>query len=462
MQKLYGLIIMKLKHIMVVGILLAILTVGAVSATDDVASDESLAVEEAVDDSIAEVDDSSEDELEENGEADVLGDYQGYSCNIWDVSGVYSEDFNNVAVNFVSENASATGELKVYVDNELRYSKNITSSDYYLAGDNKYHAYLGLSTGKLGIFTEGTYGIRVNLGDELLKESSIWVKYAPKVVYPEVVSVGEDAYIGINTPILKSFNVELFESVSVPGQDPMGVPIANITVVNGKGSYFLSGLSEGHHNFVVVYPDDVSTSPGYMSFDVKNNTPGFSYSANAKEILVGKTVTVTLKGPASNSFVAIYVDGEFFDSFNFSSGQVSQVISGLGVGTHAIQVLLYEEMENGKFYSNTIKVTVKSAAAPVKVTKKATKIVAAKKTFKKSQKIKKYTITLKSGKTLVKKVKVTLKVKGKKYTAKTNSKGKATFKITKLKKKGKFKATITFAGNSKYLKSSKKVVLKVK
>lgn len=449
---------------MMVGILLAILTVGAVSATDDVASDESLAVEEAVDDSIAEVDDSSEDELEENGEADVLGDYQGYGCNIWDVSGVYSEDFNNVAVNFVSENASATGELKVYVDNELRYSKNITSSDYYLAGDNKYHAYLGLSTGKLGIFTEGTYGIRVDLGDELLKESSIWVKYAPKVVYPEVVSVGEDAYIGIITPILKRFNVELLEMTFVPGEGPKDVSIANITVMNGKGSYFISGLSEGHYNFVLLYPNDVSTSMGYISFDVKNNTPGFSYSATAKEIVVGKTVTVTLKGPASDSSAAIFVDGEYFDSLSFSSGQVSQVISGLSVGTHAIQVLLYEEMENGKFYSNTIKVTVKSNAvpAPVKVTKKATKIVASKKTFKKSKKIKKYTITLKSGKTLVKKVKVTLKVKGKKYTAKTNSKGKATFKITKLKKKGKFKATITFAGNSKYLKSSKKVVLKVK
>ena len=52
--------------------------------------------------------------------------------------------------------------------------------------------------------------------------------------------------------------------------------------------------------------------------------------------------------------------------------------------------------------------------------------------------------------------KVTLKVKGKTYAAKTNSKGKATFKITKLNKKGTFKATITYNGNKYYNKVSKK------
>ena len=40
-----------------------------------------------------------------------------------------------------------------------------------------------------------------------------------------------------------------------------------------------------------------------------------------------------------------------------------------------------------------------------------------------------------------------LKVGGKTYKATTNSKGKATFKITKLKKKGKYTATIKYAGS---------------
>ena len=55
----------------------------------------------------------------------------------------------------------------------------------------------------------------------------------------------------------------------------------------------------------------------------------------------------------------------------------------------------------------------------------------------------------------MKNVKVILKVKGKTYVAKTNSKGKATFKITKLIKKGNFNAVITFGGNKYYNKVSK-------
>ena len=53
-------------------------------------------------------------------------------------------------------------------------------------------------------------------------------------------------------------------------------------------------------------------------------------------------------------------------------------------------------------------------------------------------------------------VKVYIKVNGKKYAAKTNSRGKATFKIKKLTKKGNFKAKITFKGNAYYKKVSKK------
>ncbi len=95
-----------------------------------------------------------------------------------------------------------------------------------------------------------------------------------------------------------------------------------------------------------------------------------------------------------------------------------------------------------------------------KVIKKKTAITAKTKTFK-LKKVKKYTIALKSGKTILKKKKVTLKVKGKTYTAKTNSKGKAVFKL-KITKKGKFKATIKFAGDKLYKASKKTVYIKIK
>lgn len=103
---------------------------------------------------------------------------------------------------------------------------------------------------------------------------------------------------------------------------------------------------------------------------------------------------------------------------------------------------------------------VKSAGSVNVEVKKATpKLTAAKKTFKKSAKTKKYTVTLKTDlNEAMKKVKVTLKVKGKKYVAKTNSKGKATFKIKNLKKKGTYKATVTYNGNNYYNAVTKKNV----
>ena len=63
---------------------------------------------------------------------------------------------------------------------------------------------------------------------------------------------------------------------------------------------------------------------------------------------------------------------------------------------------------------------------------------------------------------VMKKVKVTLRVNKKTFTAKTNSKGVATFKITNLKKKGKFTAVIKYAGSKYYNKVTKKVNIKIK
>ena len=69
----------------------------------------------------------------------------------------------------------------------------------------------------------------------------------------------------------------------------------------------------------------------------------------------------------------------------------------------------------------------------------------------------------------MKKVKVTLKLSGKKIkgkkkiTAKTNKKGVVTFKLgKKLTKKTKVKYTITYKGNAYYKKATKKGKITVK
>ena len=106
----------------------------------------------------------------------------------------------------------------------------------------------------------------------------------------------------------------------------------------------------------------------------------------------------------------------------------------------------------------------KSAFKSVKVTvnKQATKAVFKAKTFKVKAKTKKVSFTLKdaSGKA-IKGKKITVKVNGKTYTAKTNAKGVATVSL-KITKKGKYTATAKFAGDTTYKAITKKAKITLK
>ena len=168
------------------------------------------------------------------------------------------------------------------------------------------------------------------------------------------------------------------------------------------------------------------------------------YGNNAK-------VTVSLKSgdvPVISPEVKVTFNGKTYNGVTDKNGKA--------VITVPAKVASKKYTAKAAFNDQTksFKITVKKAN---------TKITAKNKAFKKSVKVKKYTVKLKdsTGKA-IKKVKVTLKIKGKTYTAKTNAKGKAIFKIKKLSKKGTFKAKITFKGNTYFKKVTKTVKIKVK
>ena len=155
--------------------------------------------------------------------------------------------------------------------------------------------------------------------------------------------------------------------------------------------------------------------------------------------------------PLANSTVTVDLNGAK-DYVSDENGQVKVKVSNLVPKTYTAKIK-FEGSDNYLESDATAKVVVKKASP---------KITASNKMFKTTTKTKKYTITLKdnTGKA-IKNAKVYLKVNGKTYTAKTNSKGQATFKITKLNKKGTFKATISYKGSKYFNKLSKKVNLKV-
>ena len=175
------------------------------------------------------------------------------------------------------------------------------------------------------------------------------------------------------------------------------------------------------------------------------------------EYKAGKYIVATLKISSNRILkgfdVSIKFNGKETNLRTNNNGQVKLLVD-LVPGTYGATV----SYDGNNFFiksSAKIKVTVKKATP---------KLSAAKKTYKAKVKTKKYTATLKdnTGKA-IKKAKITLKIKGKKaITAKTNSNGKVTFNIKSLNKKGNYKATVTYKGNSFYNKVAKKVKITIK
>ncbi len=137
-----------------------------------------------------------------------------------------------------------------------------------------------------------------------------------------------------------------------------------------------------------------------------------------------------------------------------SKGQVSVDISSLVPKDSYTATITFNG--NSLYYKST-------ATAKVIVKKATPKLTAKAKTFKRSDRTKKYTVTLKTNKNkAMKNTKVKITVNKKTYSAKTNSKGKATFKLTKLTKKGKNTAVVKYAGNKYYNAKTVKAKIIVK
>ncbi len=165
---------------------------------------------------------------------------------------------------------------------------------------------------------------------------------------------------------------------------------------------------------------------------------------------------ITLKDGANNPLakqnVAIALNNKVYNRITNSNGQVKLTVN-LAAKQYSAK---FSFIGDGTYIAS-------SGTAKIVVKKATPKFTAKSVSFKVKTKTKKYSVILKNNKNKVmKKIKITLKVKGKTYKATTNSKGKAIFKITKLTKKGKFTAYVKYAGSSNYKAITKKIRITVK
>ena len=238
-----------------------------------------------------------------------------------------------------------------------------------------------------------------------------------------------------------------------------GVSYSRLTDKNGNASL---DINQKPGQYMLVAVDSLTGLE--MSYDVtvlqaKKSTP--KIVANKKTFLTTpktKKYTIALKDNAGkairNAKVTLKLKGKTYKATTNSKGKATFKITNLSKKGSYKATLVYDGSIIYNKATKTVKFTVKKATP---------KLFAKAKTFKKSVKTKKYTVTLKTNKNKVmKNTKLTLKVNGKTYSATTNAKGQATFKITKLIKKGKFAGTIAYKGNAYYNKLTKKVKITVK
>ena len=221
-------------------------------------------------------------------------------------------------------------------------------------------------------------------------------------------------------------------------------PHTNITLSDKENVTIpILNLKPDTYNATIIYADNENISASTV-FTVLKQTPTLKVTFNTKTLKITAPTTATGK-------ITVKINKKTYTAV-ISKGTASLTVSKLNPGSYS-GVVEYL----GDTYYTSLKKTVK-----LSIPKIQTKITAKSKAFK-IKKSKKYTAVLKSktGKT-ISKVKLLIKVNGKKYLSKTNSKGKATFNLKKLTKKGTYKAKITFNGNKIYGKSAKTVKIKVK
>ena len=232
-----------------------------------------------------------------------------------------------------------------------------------------------------------------------------------------------------------------------------------VPVVNGT-AVFINDYFGGSYVADVTYLGDenYNTNSTSGSFKVLETIKTTIIASEVTTVYnCGKYLVVSLKDQNGNILTGVSFTVEINGKNNVIKtnelGQAKLSTNNLAPKTYTAKIT-FNGTEKYLNATKSVKVVVKKATP--KLTAKA-------KTFKKSVKTKKYKVTLKTNKNKVmKKVKLTLKVGKKTYAAKTNKKGVATFKITKLTKKGKYTATIKYKGSKYYKKLTKKAKITIK
>ena len=397
-----------------------------------------------------------------------------------------------VTYNGDDENDAVTTVVPFTVEKQTTDANITLPTDFKVGEDTNVTVSIPGATGNVSVIVDGVETV-VPLDENgtavIPIENLTAGEHSVVVVYD-----GDDTHAGFHkaatfaAPVVSSE----FVNVTVDGSgfidavlvDSMGNPIANATVVckiNGveanittdeNGWFLLNNTNNAIVEFSYAGTDSIE--PANVTINLQNIAPSKTatvinssdftqYSCDYYEGVRGGNFTFQLLdmagNPLANKTIYIGYNGVTLNRTTDANGYAAVQINLKNAGLYTfVIVFLGDENYNASM-----------AVHKVTINKKTTSISASAKTFKATAKTKKYTVTLKTikgssidGKTyLAAGKKVTLKINGKTYTAKTNAKGQATFSL-KITKKGKFTTKISFDGDKSYEASSKSVKITIK
>ncbi len=236
---------------------------------------------------------------------------------------------------------------------------------------------------------------------------------------------------------------------SINGADPQ-------TATTDEDGLATVSVEDGLITFNFAEDDDYAASSNEVNFKASNEQVASAITAAdmTATAKISKTLAVTLKDAAgnilANKVVTYSVNGVTKTAKTDSKG-VAKITVNQVAGTY-YYALTFLGDDGHKAAFKTVKVTVNKQAVKATFAKATLKAKVAKKV--------KFTLKDASGKAIAGK-KITVKVNGKTFSAKTNSKGIAYIKV-KVTKKGKFTATAKFAGDNVYKAITKKATFTVK
>lgn len=449
---------MKVKYLVIVSLILAILTICAVSASEDVSIDDELAVsDEGVDIEEAPVDEEIVASDEGEDEAIAVADDEnvvGEDEDDWDY-GIFVEDDtlwwgdyeSDIAVVVSHYDEDLSGKVVLKADGNTFFSKNIVlkaNSQYWITAEDVPELPIG-EFHLEAIFTP-------NGEDPDSDEQDVEV--IPNIDKFTIVAPNQDVYAFIVAPAGYSGTAKIYNYDSNTGEK--GSLVTQVSF-NGKTRITLPKL-QSDHSYVVDIQSQKFNGGIIIDFEVYNNDANVRSSVTPIESTVGTPITITASSNSIGDF-SFWVDMTCVKEQQ-SVRSMSHVLSNLAVGQYVIDVLHADE--NGINYHQVYLVTVKAKPAPAPAPAKEVVSLALKKvkSIKKSAKKLVLQATLKVNGKAKSGVKVTFKLNKKTFTAKTNKKGvaKVTIKKKVLKKlKGK-KATI----QASYGSTVKKMTVKVK